>query len=92
MGDLFKSGYKDSFNDSTSPNSKWWNGTSSGLNISQVSASGNKMTFVKGIGNSNPGNNPDPTNPDTNKDSNIARQAIVTTSYVSDWGNNKGIK
>lgn len=85
VGDLFKSGYKYSFNDSTSPNSKWWNGTSSGLNISQISASGNKMTFVKGIGDSNPGNNPDPTNPDTSKDSNIAGQATATSSYVSDW-------
>lgn len=45
-GDLFYAGYKDKFNDVTIPNSKWWNGTSSGFNISNISAIGDVMTFV----------------------------------------------
>ncbi|KNY29155.1 dockerin type I domain-containing protein [Pseudobacteroides cellulosolvens] len=45
-GDFFRAGYKDKFNDVTTPNSKWWNGTSSGFNISNVSAIGDNMTFV----------------------------------------------
>lgn len=41
--DLFVAG--NSFNDSSAPNSKWWDGTNSGLNISNISASGAIMTF-----------------------------------------------
>jgi hypothetical protein len=76
-GDLFRAGYRDSFGDNTTPNSKWWNRSSSGLNISQISGLGNDMTFVQSgslIVN--------PTNP-----SNIAGQATPSTSYVSDWEN-----
>ncbi len=44
--DLFASPYKTEFSDSTSPNSKWWDGSNSGLNVTQISASGASMTFV----------------------------------------------
>ncbi len=45
-GDFFYAGFKDKFNDITTPNSKWWNGTSSGFNISSISDKGDIMTFV----------------------------------------------
>lgn len=88
-GDLFRGGYKDSFGDSTTPNSKWWNGTSSGLKISKISKSANEMTFVQGNSNSGSSTTPttptQPTNPDTNKSTNIAGQATASSSYTSDW-------
>ncbi|BCZ45872.1 metalloprotease [Clostridium gelidum] len=75
-GDLFRAGYKDSFGDSTAPSSKWWNGSSSGLKISQISESGNEMTFVQASSG---------TTPDTSAGKNIAGQATASASYVSDW-------
>ena len=43
VGDLFdQSG---TFSDTTQPNSKWWDGSSSGLKISQVTAPGPTITF-----------------------------------------------
>ncbi len=47
-GDLFHAGYKTSFNDTTSPSAKWWNGTNSGLSISGIGAIGSSITFIKG--------------------------------------------
>lgn len=44
--DLLASPNNTQFSDSTSPNSKWWDGSNSGLNITQISASGATMTFV----------------------------------------------
>lgn len=44
--DLFGSPYKTEFSDSTSPSSKWWDGSDSKLNINQISASAATMTFV----------------------------------------------
>ncbi len=44
--DLFASPNNTQFSDSTSPNSKWWDGSNSGLNITQISASAGAMTFV----------------------------------------------
>ena len=41
--DLYVSG--NSFSDTTSPNSKWWDNSNSGLHISNISASGAVMTF-----------------------------------------------
>ncbi|WP_160690428.1 M6 family metalloprotease domain-containing protein [Clostridium sp. C2-6-12] len=83
-GDLFKGGYKDSFGDTTTPNSKWWNGQASGLKLSQISRSGNQMTFVQGkAGSSTTDPTTDPTKPSTGK--NIAGQATPSTSYVSSW-------
>ena len=82
-GDLFRAGYKDSFGDSTAPSSKWWNGSSSGLKLSQISKSGNEMTFVQASSGTTPTN--------TNKSryklqvTNIAGQATASASYVSDW-------
>ena len=44
--DLLGSPYKTEFSDSTSSNSKWWDGSNSGLNITQISCPGPTMTFV----------------------------------------------
>ena len=43
--DLFNASGNTQFSDSTSPNSKWWDGSNSGLNITQISASAATMTF-----------------------------------------------
>ncbi|NJC25619.1 M6 family metalloprotease domain-containing protein [Neolewinella antarctica] len=43
--DLFSAPNKIQFSDSTSPNSKWWDGSNSDLKISDISASGSIMTF-----------------------------------------------
>jgi M6 family metalloprotease-like protein len=44
--DLFSSPYNTQFSDSTSPSSKWWDGSNSGLNITQISDPNATMTFV----------------------------------------------
>ena len=44
--DLFGFPDHNQFSDRTNPNSKWWDGTDSALNISTISASGATMTFV----------------------------------------------
>ncbi len=49
-GDLFRSdnpaaGYQNVFNDGAVPSARWWDGSSSGLNLSAFSASGTSMTF-----------------------------------------------
>ncbi len=44
--DLFRASYKTEFSDSTSPSSKWWDGSNSGLKIAQISAIGATMTFT----------------------------------------------
>lgn len=43
--DLFGSPSKTAFSDTTSPDSKWWDGSNSGLNIAGISAPGAVMTF-----------------------------------------------
>ncbi|MBN2771309.1 MAG: M6 family metalloprotease domain-containing protein, partial [Spirochaetes bacterium] len=43
--DLFPYNSNNSFGDSTFPNAKWWNGDNSGLNISNISAPGQMMSF-----------------------------------------------
>jgi hypothetical protein len=43
--DLFEASSNNQFSDTTAPNAKWWDGSNSGLNISQISASGATMTF-----------------------------------------------
>lgn len=43
--DLFGNPYNTRFADDTSPNSNWWDGSSSGLVISEISAPGPIMTF-----------------------------------------------
>lgn len=77
-GDLYKGGYKTVFNDTSAPSSKWWNQTSSGLDISNISNNGSTMTFVKS------GTTTTPTNP-TTEPTNIALNATATTSFCSDW-------
>jgi hypothetical protein len=44
--DLFRHGGNDRFADSTQPNSKWWDGTSSRLDIRDISDAGPAMTFL----------------------------------------------
>ena len=43
--DLYRAGGTTHFGESTNPNSRWWNGTSSGLDVSNISTSGVTMTF-----------------------------------------------
>jgi M6 family metalloprotease-like protein len=43
--DLYFGGGTTKFNGSTNPNSQWWNGAPSGLDISDISANGSSMTF-----------------------------------------------
>jgi hypothetical protein len=51
LNDLFGGPQFTTFTDITIPNSKWWNGQSSGLNITNISTVGDVMTFT--INNSN---------------------------------------
>lgn len=54
-GDLFHEGFKTDFNDSTMPNSKWWNGSSSGLKVSNIgSKGGSTMRVTIGEGSADP--------------------------------------
>jgi M6 family metalloprotease-like protein len=43
--DLFGSPYHTQFADTTDPNSRWWDGSNSGLSINQISAPGPTVTF-----------------------------------------------
>jgi len=43
--DLFKSGLNDRFDDISSPSSKWWNGTSSNLRLSNIGSAGQTISF-----------------------------------------------
>jgi M6 family metalloprotease-like protein len=51
VNDLFGSPGSAQFNDGTSPNSKWWDGTDSNLRITEISAPAAVMTF-KALGTS----------------------------------------
>lgn len=44
--DLFDASQYSAFTDMTIPNSKWWDGKSSGLNITNISVVGDTMTFT----------------------------------------------
>ena len=44
--DLFHGGGNSRFGDATNPNSRWWDGTSSGLDIANISNNGSVMTFI----------------------------------------------
>ncbi|MBK8808082.1 MAG: M6 family metalloprotease domain-containing protein [Bacteroidales bacterium] len=48
--DLFHLGYRTEFNDNTTPNAHWWNGSVSGLVIHEISNKGTSMTFKYGVG------------------------------------------
>lgn len=41
----FKSSFHPSFDDNTTPSAKWWNGSNSGLKVSQISGVGSTMTY-----------------------------------------------
>lgn len=87
-GDLFRAGGNAKFNNTSSPSSKWWNGTSSGLDISNISNLGSTMTFVK----SGTTNTTTPTpNTSAGSSTNIASKAKVTTSYCSPWESNAAL-
>jgi len=43
--DAFRSGHKTEFSYNTTPNSRWWDGSSSELNIVNISAAGTNMTY-----------------------------------------------
>ncbi|MCA9234322.1 MAG: M6 family metalloprotease domain-containing protein [Planctomycetales bacterium] len=43
--DLFHAGWRDRFADSTTPSSKWWDGTASGLDVYGIGPTGTQMTF-----------------------------------------------
>jgi hypothetical protein len=47
-GDLFRAGYKDTFNDTTTPNSKWWSGSASGFAVCNVGALDPAMNVTVG--------------------------------------------
>lgn len=44
--DLFWAGYKTTFNDTTLPGAKWWNGANSGLKIANITAPAENMMFT----------------------------------------------
>jgi hypothetical protein len=43
--DLFHKGHNDRFDGTSHPPSAWWDGSASGLKVSNISASGASMTF-----------------------------------------------
>jgi M6 family metalloprotease-like protein len=45
QNDFFNQGYKTSFNQSTTPNSRWWDNSDSNLNISNIRNSGSNIVF-----------------------------------------------
>jgi M6 family metalloprotease-like protein/MYXO-CTERM domain-containing protein len=47
-GDLYHAGYKDRFDDTTTPNSKWWNGSASGLTVCNIGALDPSMSVSVG--------------------------------------------
>lgn len=47
--DLFAKGGNDHFGGGTTPNSKWWDGTASGLDISAIGPAGAQMTFTGNV-------------------------------------------
>ena len=47
--DLFGAGVNDSYRNDTNPNSKWWDGTSSGLELTAISGGGASMTFTGNV-------------------------------------------
>jgi M6 family metalloprotease-like protein len=47
--DLFGAGVNNHFGGGTNPNSKWWDGTASGLDINAISAANAEMTFTGNV-------------------------------------------
>lgn len=48
-GDLYYAGGVTQFNDATKPNSRWWDGSASNLEITNISGAGPQMTFVANV-------------------------------------------
>lgn len=82
-GDLFHKDFNDKFTNDSFPNSKWWDGSSSGLSLTNISQKGKAMTFIKNASSSNV----DPYVPSDNiiKLNNIASKASISTSNCSSW-------
>jgi M6 family metalloprotease-like protein len=53
-GDCFKAGGKTTFDDTTTPNSKWWNGSTSGLQVCEVGQVAATMSVRVGCGTGSP--------------------------------------
>lgn len=47
--DLFEASVNNHFGAETNPNSKWWDGTPSGLDISTIGSAGVVMTFTGNV-------------------------------------------
>lgn len=58
--DLWDNTKTSGFTDATAPNSKWWNGSASGLRVTNISAPGSSMSFTIGNGGATPTNTPTP--------------------------------
>jgi len=43
--DLFKAGQNDRLSDTTNPNSKWWDGSASGMELKNIGVAGSAITF-----------------------------------------------
>ena len=43
--DLFKAGQNDRLSDTTNPNSKWWDGSASGMELKNIGVAGSAVTF-----------------------------------------------
>ena len=72
-----------SYTNDSFPNSKWWDGSSSGLSLTNISQKGKAMTFIKNASSSNV----DPYVPSDNiiKLNNITSKASISTSNCSSW-------
>lgn len=46
--DLFDKNYKDQFNDNSTPDALWWDGSNSGMDIARISEIGDTMSFTIG--------------------------------------------
>jgi M6 family metalloprotease-like protein len=53
--DLYHAGNKDTFNDTTTPNSKWWNGNASGFSVCNVGALDPSINVTVGCSNGDGG-------------------------------------
>ena len=89
-GDLFSSSTNPKFGDSTGPGSKWWDGTSSGLEIADISDPGREMSFksIKKGKNFIKTSKPDKSIPDNDKNGIIDiitfdEDALVSSLKVS---------
>ncbi|NQU09717.1 M6 family metalloprotease domain-containing protein, partial [bacterium] len=70
-------GYNNTFSDASAPSARWWDGSNSGVNVTQFSASGSTMTFT--VGN--------PTTPLLSSDANaLMVETCVPTNGAVDPG------